>query len=156
MTDTSTSTGSRPPTNIIAGNTFNPFAGATGDKPNEFPIGTPVCPSDVADNTVLPAQASDATSASVAGIAVTPGVVGDPVKVQTHGVLTLTTAQWDRITGDTGGLVHGLTYFLSPGPSNGNLTGTEPTTPGDFSVQVGIGLSPTDMMIQISPAALIA
>lgn len=155
MTDTATIAGSRQPTNRIAGNTFTTLAGPTGNKPFEFPIGTPVCPSSAADGTAIPAQADAQDTATVTGLAASPGVVGGPVKIQTHGVLTLTTGQWDQITGDTGGLIHGLTYFLATGPSNGLLTGTEPVAGGDFVTQVGIGLSPTDMMIQISPAQLI-
>jgi hypothetical protein len=152
MTDTSTIAGARPPTNIIAGNTFNPIAGASDDHPTEFPIGTPVTVSDVANGTVVPGLADDIDTATITGLAITPGVVGDRVKVQTHGPLTLTTAQWDEITGGTGGLIHGLVYFLS---TDGGMTDTAPTTPGDVVTQIGIGLSPTDLMIQISPAVLL-
>lgn len=154
MTDTSTIAGARPPTNIVAANTFNPIAGTSTDFPDHFPIGTPVTASESQDGHVVPASADSASTTTVTGLAITAGVVGDRVKVQTQGTLTLTTAQWDAITGGSGGLVHGLTYFLSPADP-GQLVDAEPTTPGDFSVQVGIGLSPTDMLIQIAPATLL-
>jgi len=149
MTDTTTITGARPPTGIPAGTTYNPLAGPTSNKPLSWPIGTPVSPSTVADGTVRPGSASSLDSTFAIGLASTPGIVGDHANVQTNGVLTLTTAEWDAITGDTGGLTRGVPYYLIPAPDDGQLTTTPPSTPGDFVVRVGIALSATDFLILI-------
>ncbi len=148
MPDTSVLFGARLPTNVLAGTTYNPFVGATIDHPIAFPIGTPVVSSLSADHTVLPGQADDVDTTFVLGLASTPGVVGDHVNVQPQGVLTLTRAQWDAITGDTGGLIWGIPYYLDPATS-GQLTTTAPSDPGDFVVRVGVALSATDLLILI-------
>lgn len=147
-----------PPTNVPAGTIYNPFAGPTTNRPLGFPVGTPVAPRNVdqsAPHTVYPSNATDGTVAHVIGLASTPGVVGKRTNVQSQGVLNLTTEQWDAITGDTGGLVRGNPYYLTPGPGDGHLTQTAPTTPEDFVVRVGIALSPTDLLILICCPVLI-
>jgi len=68
--------------------------------------------------------------------------------IQTDGVLTATTGQWDAITGDTGGLTFNDVYYLDPDTA-GMLTTTAPTTTGDFVVRVGKAISTTDMEILI-------
>lgn len=147
MSDTHVLFGARQPTNLLAGTTFNPLAGPTGNRPFGFPIGTPVSPSPVASRTVRPGSASSLDTTFAVGLAATPGIVGDHVNVQTQGVLTLTTEQWDAITGDTGGLTRGVPYYLVPAPDDGLLTTTAPTDSGDFVVRVGIALSATDFLI---------
>lgn len=68
--------------------------------------------------------------------------------IQTDGVLTATTGQWDAITGETGGLTSGSVYYLDPDTA-GKLTLTAPTTDGDFVVRVGKAVSTTVMEITI-------
>ena len=70
--------------------------------------------------------------------------------VQTGDVLTATTTQWDAVTGQTGGLTTGATYFLSAATA-GNLTTTAPSTAGQFRVPIGVALSTTDMLVRIQP-----
>jgi hypothetical protein len=69
---------------------------------------------------------------------------------QTEGIISLTTGQWDAVFGTTGGLVFNTIYYLSAATA-GNGTSTAPTTVGQFVRQVGIGLSTTDLKIEMGP-----
>src|SRR5882672_11020717 len=102
-----------PPSNVQAGTTHTPIAGAGPHTPVDYPPGTPVAPSTLHARTVVPGRANTASTSSLAGLTVTPANVGEPVKVQSDGVLTLATAQWDAITGDSGGLVRNARYYLN-------------------------------------------
>ncbi|MFZ5832702.1 MAG: hypothetical protein ACOY3P_21655 [Planctomycetota bacterium] len=87
----------------------------------------------------------------VKDVSVAPAATG---VVQTDGVLTATTLQWDAVTGGSGGLVPGTVYYLDAF-NPGRLTSTAPTTAGQFVVRVGLALSPSDMDISIySPIRL--
>lgn len=66
--------------------------------------------------------------------------------IQTDGVLSATTAEWDAVTGQTGGLTPGAIYFLSA-TTAGMLTTTAPTTDGHFVCRVGLALSTTELEI---------
>ncbi len=68
--------------------------------------------------------------------------------IQTDGILAATTAQWDVITGDVGGLTAGSVYYLDPDTS-GKLTNTAPTAVGDFVVRIGKAISTTEMEITV-------
>lgn len=70
--------------------------------------------------------------------------------IQTSGVLTATTGQWDAVTGQSGGLTAGSVYFLDP-TTAGNLTTTAPTTIGQYVVRVGLALTSTEMDIDPQP-----
>ena len=73
---------------------------------------------------------------------------GSIVQVQTAGLVTLTTAQWDAVTGDSGGLVMGTTYYTSS--SVGQLAAVRPAGAGTLVSEVGVGLNPTTLLITIS------
>lgn len=75
-------------------------------------------------------------------------------QVQCNGILALTTGQWDAVAGTTGGLTANAVYFLSPGTA-GLLTGTVPTTVGQYVCEVGRALSTTEMLIDIRPPVLL-
>ena len=75
-------------------------------------------------------------------------------EIQTDGVLTGTTGEWDNVTGETGGLTPGAVYYLDP-DTPGNLTQTAPTTTGDFVVRVGRAISTTAMEISVSQPILL-
>lgn len=68
--------------------------------------------------------------------------------VQTDDPITLTTGQWDAITGDVGGLVFNSIYWLDP-TTAGRLTKTAPVTPGQVLAPVGLAVSTTIMIINI-------
>lgn len=65
------------------------------------------------------------------------------------GFVELTTAQWDAITGDTGGLEVASTYYVSA-VTPGFLTRTPPSNP-NYIIQVGVAVAPTKMQLQIAP-----
>lgn len=68
--------------------------------------------------------------------------------IQTDGVLAATTGQWDTVTGGSGGLTVGSTYYVSAATA-GALTTTAPTAAGEFVQQVGIAISSTELEITI-------
>jgi hypothetical protein len=147
MADTTSVAGGRQPGSPTA---YNPFAGAS------FPPGTPVRQDLAHDDTVLPAQANSIETTIVTGIAVGGGVGPwgqrtNRVLVQYIGPLTLTADQWDEITGDEGGLVRGVPYFLSA-TFAGKLTTRAPYSDGGdtFDAPVGVALSETTLHILLS------
>jgi len=128
---------------------FNPIVGATTDHPTGFPAGTPVFQSLSADNTVLPAQANAALTCRTIGLAEHPGIAGQRVLTKENGPLTLTIAQWDEVTGGSGGLVRGEPYFVSDVREGGIQLGA-PFSP-NLVQQVGFATSATTLFIQIFP-----
>ena len=91
------------------------------------------------------ARANTAAASNVVGL-LTSTSVADTVagKVMTYGVLTATTAQWDAVTGGSGGLTVNTIYYLSTSTA-GMLTSTVPTT--NYLVPVGLALSTTEFKI---------
>lgn len=80
----------------------------------------------------------------VVGVASQDTPAGQVVPYVIAGPLTLSAAAWDLITGDSGGLVPGTTYFLSP-TTAGRLT-------NDASIgrlAVGDALSATTLLLRI-------
>lgn len=151
MSDTTKRTGAAglPPSNLLAGNQYNPHVGAGVTHLVSYPPGTPVVQSQIADNTIVPGRANNAATSQLTGLTAVPAVVGSQAVTQFAGVLTLTTDQWDAITGDTGGLVLNTPYYLSTGFQEGHLTQTPPVGAGFFVARVGVALSPTDLLIQL-------
>jgi len=142
MTDVTTRAGANPPGN---GTTYNAIAGTT------FLIGTPVV-QDPSTPSVLPGQATNAVASRVVGLAAGAGVEGGPVPVQYAGPLQLTVAQWDALTGDTGGLIRGELYFLDV--ALGKLSVNPPVAGGQFVVAVGMASAATELIVNITPAPL--
>jgi hypothetical protein len=119
--------------------TYHPTAGAS------FPIGTVVRPSPDDAGIVLPSDDSDVDSAAATGLAAGPGIEGLGLPVQYAGSLALTAAEWDVLSGQSGGLTTGSRYFAAP--SGGGIRTTGST---NFTTCVGVALSPTEMLVQIS------
>lgn len=116
-------------------------------------IGTPVyCD---AANGVDKAQADASGTVEVLGlvkdVSIAAAASGD---IQTDGILSATTVQWDAVAGTTGGLTAGAIYYLSPDTA-GLLTETAPTTVGDYVVRVGKAISTIEMEISISVPILL-
>jgi hypothetical protein len=112
-------------------------------------IGAPVYIS--ANNTVDKAKADAVGTVNVIGLAYdasTASAASGGVLID--GVLTASTAQWDAVAGTSGGLTKDVIYYLSAATA-GLLTSTAPSAAGQFVVAVGIGLSTTDMKIEIQP-----
>lgn len=120
----------------------------TNGGSTDLPVGTPVYISASSEF-----QAARANALGTVGVI---GLIGSPLIaaansgiVQTDGILSLTTGQWDTITGGTGGLTPGTVYWLSP-TTAGRLTTTPPSAIGDFVLQVGRAFSETDLEISIA------
>lgn len=80
-------------------------------------------------------------------------VLGDgTVRVAVLGTVVLTIAEWDAVTGQSGGLSASLAYFaVSPDGSTLPYLGTTPPVQaGAFQSKVGVALSPTTLLVLTS------
>lgn len=126
---------------------------ATNGEATALVICSPVYISAV--NTVKKAQANAAGTAGVIGLSATvSAAAGASASVQSDGVLSATTAQWDAVAGTTGGLAFGTLYYLDPATA-GKITATAPTTAGQYVQPIGRALSTTDLEITIGPSVLL-
>lgn len=103
----------------------------------------------------------DLAEANASGTCTVFGLVQDTTiatavagNVQTDGIFTATTTQWDAAAGTTGGLTPGTIYYLDPATA-GKLTATAPSTAGQYVVQVGIAESATTMKLWIRSPILL-
>jgi hypothetical protein len=96
------------------------------------------------------AQANAAATKDVCGlVAQSPSIAnGASGAVCIDGLMTATTAQWDAVTGDTGGLTFKARYYLDP-TTAGKITKTAPTTVGQYVIEVGEAFSTTDLKVNI-------
>lgn len=74
--------------------------------------------------------------------------------VQTDGLFTATTAEWDVVTGGSGGLSPGSLYFLSAATA-GRITTTAPTASGSYVRAIGRAISESALEISIQPSILL-
>lgn len=107
-------------------------------------LGTPVVVNS--DEAVAPANANEDTFAVGVITSIDDSADLPRVTVQTKGPVALTEAQWDDVTGDSGGLTPGAVYFLSD-VTNGGLTTSAPSDPGTFVCQVGTALNATTLIL---------
>lgn len=99
--------------------------------------------------TVDLAQANAAATKSVLGLVADTTIAANASgSIQTDGVLVATTAEWDVVTGGSGGLTPGSFYYLSADTA-GELLTTVPTDAGEFVARVGQALSATELEISI-------
>jgi len=91
------------------------------------------------------AKADAAATSDAVGLQCTAGAstVADPCP---YGYLYDITGNWDILSGGSGGLTAGATYYLSPSTA-GKITSTRPTTAGQFVKKVGIAISTTVMLV---------
>jgi hypothetical protein len=95
------------------------------------------------------AQANANGTSKVRGLVSNATVATNAVAtIITDGTLSASTAQWDALTGGTGGLTPGADYFLSAATS-GNLTTTAPSTVGQFNCYIGSALSTTVLEVTV-------
>ncbi len=108
-----------------------------------------------APDTVDLARADNAATKQVIGIVfdatIAPAALGN---IALTGIVTASTAAWDALTGDTGGLVVGARYFLDPG-TDGSITQTAPSVAGQYIKQVGVGISTTELDVSIQDDILL-
>lgn len=107
--------------------------------------GTPVYEKTTANN-VDKAQGNAIGTSWVIGLTIASIAAAASGVVRTAGPLTLTTVQWDAITGLTGGLTVGTRFYLDTATS-GKLTTSPTDSAGNFLVFVGHALSTTTMLI---------
>ncbi|MHC4121381.1 MAG: hypothetical protein ACYSWO_28240 [Planctomycetota bacterium] len=123
------------------------------DNASTINIGQPVYVKS--DGDVDLAKADAAATTKVAGIVADTSIAAAATGViAVGGMLTATTTQWDAVTGDTGGLTPGATYYLDPDTA-GKLTDTAPTTELDYVARVGYAESTTRLVIDIEPTILL-
>lgn len=114
-----------------------------GEASAALVIGTPVYVS--AAGAVKRAQANAASTSGVVGLCNDVSIAAAASGyIATGGVFVATTAQWDAVTGQTGGLTFGALYFLETA-TPGMLTTTPATTAGQCNVLVGRALSTTEL-----------
>jgi hypothetical protein len=95
-------------------------------------------------NTFKRGNASATSAKHIVGLVVDGSVAVSAIgRVQTQGQVTLTTGQWDSITGGSGGLTVGSTYYLDS--SNGKLTATAPSV--TIRRPIGIAVSSTVLFL---------
>lgn len=112
-------------------------------------IGTPAYVS--AANTVKKAQANTLGTTDILGIVRDASVAASALAaIQTDGQISATAAQWDAVTGQTGGLTAGSVYYLSA-TAAGQMTITAPTTVGQYVERIGKALSATVFDLAIEP-----
>jgi hypothetical protein len=100
---------------------------------------------------VLSASKADAAAtADVDGLAFDSIANAASGQMQTVGIQTLTTVQWDAVTGGSGGLTANAKYYLDTATA-GKLTATAPSTVGQFVTLVGRAISTTQLRLNIQP-----
>lgn len=138
---------------IQNGDLLNAIALGVGfEAPNSFPTAiakaTPVV---LGLNGFSPARANSISTSFVAGLvavdSVNPNVSG---LIQADGLFQATVNQWNVITGLSGGLVPGQSYYLSPNPA-GKITTLPPGETGLFLTRLGYAISPTQLRLMIEP-----
>lgn len=112
-------------------------------------IGAPVAVTPSAS--VQRAVANDPLLTRVLGlvfdVVIVPGNAG---QIMTDGELLATTAQWDVLTGQVGGLTTQAFYFLDPStPGKLSIAAPPSTNYGRFVAQVGQAFSPTGLEVRI-------
>lgn len=125
----------------------------TNNNASPITIGAPVYPDG--NGTVDLAQADASGTVEVLGLVQETSIAAAASGyIQTDGILTATTGQWDAVAGTTGGLTAGTVYYLDPDTA-GMLTDTAPTTGGDYVIRIGVGLSTTELEITFQPPILL-
>jgi hypothetical protein len=94
------------------------------------------------------------TEAAAIGVVVL--VDGSDVVVQTAGIVTLTVAQWNRVTHSAVGLFPGQPYFLTGDFESGFYSTQRPFARGPVIAQIGVALTTTDFLLSTPPFSIAA
>ena len=97
------------------------------------------------------AQANASVTSKVVGIAKEGVTLGNPGPVVHDGLIELSTSLWDNVTGQSGGLTLGSTYYLSDVTAGMLLVQTNLATigQGETVVPIGQAISDTEMLIKL-------
>lgn len=102
-----------------------------------------------AANTMKLARSNAAATSPTVGLVVSTTVAAAATGLaQASGSFTATTAQWDAVTGQTGGLTFGAQYYLDAATA-GKLTTTPPAL-GNQYVEIGRAISTTTMLLRLT------
>lgn len=116
-------------------------------------FGTPVYA--FAAGSVKRGQANAKSTSGVVGLMYDATTAAAAVgQMAAGGVMAGTTAQWDAVTGATGGLVFNTLYFLDP-VTAGKLTTAVATTVGQCNALIGRAISTTELEVDISEPVLL-
>jgi hypothetical protein len=99
------------------------------------------------------ANASSVGLSAVIGIVFQNAGLALPANVIAGGPCTLTTAQWDAITGQSGGLTPSATYWL--GTSVGTMSTSPPSVAGQSVCVIGRALSATALQVALQAPILL-
>lgn len=102
-----------------------------------------------ADEVDLARANADGTSKVLGLVSASSISNGASGAIQTDGVLSTTTTNWDALTGQTGGLTPGSDYILSPDTAGSLVVRSSTIDAGEWIVPVGKAISTTDMLIDI-------
>jgi hypothetical protein len=106
-------------------------------------------------STVALAQADSVANAQVLGLArETIAEDGGTGSIGTSGKITLTTGEWDAVTGGSGGLTPTQKYWLDEATA-GLLTSTPPSADGEVIAPLGIAKSATILDIDVDRIVLL-
>lgn len=108
--------------------------------------GTPIYISGT--DAMAKSRANAESTADVQGILLEDTADAATGTVQTDGKAVLTTAQWDLITGQTGGLTPSSSYYLNSAVA-GKLTTTPPGATGEFVTHIGKAVNSTTLDLSI-------
>lgn len=117
-----------------------------GDSVELVP-GTPVA-CGLTDGSVRRGWATSQAQSSILGLVLVGAAQTLEVRFVPDGALTLTTAQWDAVTGAAGGLTPGARYYLDD-VEQGRFTTSPPTAPGTSIVAIGRALSEIVLVLHI-------
>ncbi len=97
------------------------------------------------------AQANADGTSNVVGLAAAAVGAAATGDMCISGVVTLTTGEWDALTGETGGLTRDLKYFLDDATAGRMLQEDNLTSlgAGDYLVELGTAISTTEMQLDI-------
>lgn len=123
--------------------------GNTVSKDNMSGSTIPKCtPVYVSSGNMVPAQADAQATVAVAGLVDDDTTNNSSGNIVTDGVFEALPADWDAVTGQTGGLTVGADYWLDANTA-GMLTTNAPDADGDFVKKVGHALTATQMDVEI-------
>jgi hypothetical protein len=144
-------------TNRLGPGPFAPPSTGAANPTEQFAVtnnaGVPILAGSPVTALGVRGDASSGATAPVVGLAITTTAPTMPTPLQIVGALVLTTAQWDAVTGSSGGLVAGALYTLAPSP--GQLSTSPPTTPGQSVVALGTARDANTLIILLALPVLL-
>lgn len=125
----------------------------TNDNAGSVVIGAPVysTAADHFDKAKANALSTSRVYGLVADTSISTTSAGN---VCVGGILSATTAQWDAITGQTGGLTFNSKYYLDASTA-GKLTTTAPSASTNIVVSVGLAISTTEMRLTLDAPLIV-